>query len=119
MKNLEKLVFDALKFQIQKYGLLMEEIETYSIQLANKNAKILITYRNGDFGFGIEDIRTGLRKDIMDLILLKHPNYLSKDSNISIYNLTQESFNNEDEYIKYLVAKSFEFVELNYEYLII
>jgi hypothetical protein len=119
MNNLEKLVFDALKFQMKKYGFLMEEIETYSIQLVNKESKISISYRNGDFGFEIVDVRTGDRNDIMDLILLKYPTYLNKDSNIVIYNLTQESFKKEDEYIKYLVAKSFEFVELNYENLII
>jgi len=119
MNNLEKLVFDALKISIVKYGFLMEEIETYSIQLVNKKTKISISYRNGDFGFSLVNVRTGEHKDLMELILLKYPTYLNKDSDIVIYNLTQESFNKEDEYIKYLVAKSFEFVELNYENLII
>jgi len=119
MNNLDKLVFDAVKFQIENYDFLIEKIETYSIQLVNKKVKISISYRNGDFGFDILDIRTGVRNDLMDLILLKYPTYLNKDSDIVIYNLTQESFNMEDEYFMYLVAKSFEFVELNYLNLII
>lgn len=116
----ETLLKNSIPDILEKYELSFESVNSNEIIFKNPYISITISDRYGEFSINISNNKKA--KTLNELIFEKHPNYIDiikKYPENKIFKLSINDFNDYDNYFKYLVKTSFDFLDKNFPNLFI